>query len=466
VGRNSGDFIFVTGQNRLFLHRAHGLAEPVFLTKEAFISSFAHERRGTDDDREGPTAWYLRWMEEHPHQLVEKLTFVPGAPSGRILDQGVRAWNVWERPSIQPMAGDIQPWLSLQHHLGIDDVDWEYLLDALAAKLQNPALKIRWITLLGGQQGIGKDSLLAPIAYLLGPMWGEVGAEQLRKDFNGFLFRKEVVLISEAFRSRQKDLLAAVESKLKLWSSQSTIPIEFKGVNVVNHPNFLWLFMTTNYRDAVPVAQDDRRFFAIWCKATYSRDQLDSYAKWWAWYHTDWIPNGGAAIVLDYLMRRDVSHFNPGQQPPLTEWNELLREVNLSDYDEFFYEMRHFPRGAWALPFALWQDLLSDAITHGLSADLHHPGRFRTWLRKSFPRIERRVSYERRHYYVIGLDREEILNKYASYQTHNLRETYEKMLTEARGVALSDSFAPVPDGGGPPPPPPPSPNTPQLRIVK
>ncbi len=64
--------------------------------------------------------------------------------------------------------------------------------------MQRPHEKINHALVLGGKQGIGKDTLLEPVKHAVGP-WNfiEVSPQQVLGRFNGFL--KSVILrVSEA----------------------------------------------------------------------------------------------------------------------------------------------------------------------------------------------------------------------------------------------------------------------------
>ena len=64
--------------------------------------------------------------------------------------------------------------------------------------MQRPHEKINHALVLGGKQGIGKDTILEPVKYAVGPWnFNEVSPQQLLGRFNGFL--KSVILrVSEA----------------------------------------------------------------------------------------------------------------------------------------------------------------------------------------------------------------------------------------------------------------------------
>ena len=89
-----------------------------------------------------------------------------------------------------------KPWLD--HLKLVYPDDWPHILYWLAHRVQRPAEKINHALVLGGEQGIGKDTVLEPVKHAVGPgNFAEVSPQQMLGRFNGFI--KSVVLrISEA----------------------------------------------------------------------------------------------------------------------------------------------------------------------------------------------------------------------------------------------------------------------------
>jgi hypothetical protein len=116
---------------------------------------------------------------------------------GWIERQGVTCFNLYRPPTLEP--GDAMkagPWLDHVRRVYPDDA--EHIIKWLAQRVQSPQVKINHALVLGGDQGIGKDTLLEPVKRAVGP-WNfiEVSPTQMLGRFNGFL--KSVILrVSEA----------------------------------------------------------------------------------------------------------------------------------------------------------------------------------------------------------------------------------------------------------------------------
>jgi hypothetical protein len=135
------------------------------------------------------------------------VTWAPGEPpiiedrvvnqGGWLMKPGAKVFNLYLGPVItHGDATKAGPWLELLHALYPDDS--QRILWFLAHRVQRPHEKINHGLVLGGKQGIGKDTLLETIRYAVGP-WNfqEVSPGNLLGRFNPFV--KSVVLrVSEA----------------------------------------------------------------------------------------------------------------------------------------------------------------------------------------------------------------------------------------------------------------------------
>lgn len=148
-----------------------------------------------------PAAMYL-----DQNRSVEQATWAPGQPQiienrliadgGWIDRTGCKTFNLYRPPTIKPKSGDAAPWINHIRWIYPDEAD--HIIKWLAQRVQRPDQKINHALVLGGNQGIGKDTLLEPIKAAVGP-WNcsEVSPQQVLGRFNSFV--KSVILrISEA----------------------------------------------------------------------------------------------------------------------------------------------------------------------------------------------------------------------------------------------------------------------------
>jgi hypothetical protein len=255
---------------------------------------------------------------------VEQITWAPGEPElirGRLLDEGgwierkgVTAYNLFRPPNIVPRRGDVGPWL---RHVAIlyPDAAW-HIVTWLAHKVHRPAEKINHAIVLGGEQGIGKDTILEPVKQAIGA-WNfqDVSPGQVLGRFNGHL--KSIILrISEARDLGDADRFKFYDhSKAIIAAPPDTLRIDEKNIREYVIPNVTGVIITTNHKvGGIHLPPDDRRHFVAWSALTREKLKPDYFERLYRWY-----ADGGAAMVADYLGTLDISKFNPKAPPPQTE---------------------------------------------------------------------------------------------------------------------------------------------------
>jgi hypothetical protein len=122
-----------------------------------------------DKNGEQVTLSASAWLDRF--KPVEMLTWAPGLPmivedkliieGGWIARSGVRCFNLYLPPSIIP-ADPAKAGRWIEHVEYIFPYGAAHILDWLAHRVQHPEEKINHALVLGGLQGIGKDSLLVP----------------------------------------------------------------------------------------------------------------------------------------------------------------------------------------------------------------------------------------------------------------------------------------------------------------
>jgi hypothetical protein len=264
-----------------------------------------------------------KWLDVH--RPVEQMTWAPGLPmvipnrliaeGGWVERDGNNCFNLYRPPIIKPgNAEEAGPWI--EHVRKVYGPDAAHILNWLAHRVQRPQEKINHALVLGGRQGIGKDTILEPIKYAVGP-WNfvEVSPQHLLGRFNGFV--KSVILrISEArdlgdvdrfhFYDHMKTYTAAPPDVLR---------VDEKNLREYSVFNCCGVIITTNHKtDGIFLPADDRRHFVAW-----SDLDLESFApNYWNRLY-EWYANGGIANVAAYLATLDISSFDPKRPPPKTD---------------------------------------------------------------------------------------------------------------------------------------------------
>ena len=263
------------------------------------------------------------WIDRH--HSVQQMTWAPGEPmeipdklikegSGWISRRGVTCFNLYLPPEIVPGdAQDIAPWLDHVHKIYPEDAD--HIVMWCAQRVQTPQIKINHALVLGGVQGIGKDSILEPVKRAVGPWnWQEISPSAITGDFTGYL--KSVILrISEARDLGEVDRFKFYEhTKTVTAAPPDVLRVNEKNLKEHYIPNCVGVVITTNYRtDGIHLPRDDRRHYVAWSDCQKEDFTEVYFNKLWDWYDS-----GGDRNVAAYLKTLDISGFNPKAPPPKT----------------------------------------------------------------------------------------------------------------------------------------------------
>jgi hypothetical protein len=262
------------------------------------------------------------WLDTN--SCVEQMTWSPGlsmlirdqlvSDGGWIEREGVTCFNLYRPPIIE--RGDpakAGPWLD---HVGkVFPNDADHLVKWLAQRVQQPGDKINHALVLGGRQGIGKDTLLEPVKRAIGPWnFAEVSPQQMLGRFNGFL--KSVILrISEA-RDLGDVNRYQFYDHLKAYTAAPPDVLRVDEKNLREHAvvNCCGVIITTNYKaNGIYLPADDRRHFVGWSDLSKEDFGEDYWKDLWCWYNS-----GGDRHVAAYLADVDLSTFDPKAPPPKT----------------------------------------------------------------------------------------------------------------------------------------------------
>jgi len=266
------------------------------------------------------------WLDMH--RPVEGMTWAPGKPmilddtlinqGGMIAHEGVRTFNLYLPPPMR--HGDprkARRWLRHVLRVYPDKDDARHILNWLAHRVQHPEEKINHALVLGGEQGVGKDTIVEPVKRAVGTWNGQEESPRtiIERQFNGYL--KAVILrISEArdlgdtqrrvFYEHTKALLAAPPDVLR---------VNEKNRQEYYIPNVVGVVITTNHKtDGIYLPDDDRRHYVAWSSRRRSEFSEQYFIDLYRW-----LDDGGDCSVAAYLAQLDLSGFDPKAPPPQTQ---------------------------------------------------------------------------------------------------------------------------------------------------
>jgi hypothetical protein len=263
-----------------------------------------------------------KWLDQY--RPVEQMTWCPGLPmtirdrlvvvGGWLERPEVTCFNLYRPPRLE--LGDAiqaEPWLEHVHRIYPDDT--AHIIRWLAHRVQRPADKINHALVLGGAQGIGKDTLLEPIKHAVGP-WNfhDVSPGHLLGSFNSFV--KSVILrVSEARDLGDVDRFSFYDhTKIYTAAPPDVLRVNEKHLREYYVFNCLGFLVTTNHKtDGIYLPADDRRHYVAWSHRTKDEFTPEYWNRLWGSYAA-----GGFGHVAAYLAELDLADFDSKAPPPKT----------------------------------------------------------------------------------------------------------------------------------------------------
>jgi len=274
----------------------------------------------TDDKNKPKFIPAAAWLDQH--KPVEQLTWAPGQPQvmegrlisdgGWILRPGCSVFNLYRPPcAASGDAAKANPWVAHIRRVYPNDAD--HIIAWLAHRAQRPHEKINHALVLGGNQGIGKDTILEPVKHAIGPWnFSEVSPGHMLGRFNGFV--KSVILrVSEARDLGDVDRFAFYDHmKTYTAAPPDVLRVDEKHVREYSVFNVCGVIITTNHKaDGIFLPADDRRHYVAWSDMDREAFPATYWNELYGWY-----ADGGIAHVVAYLRGLDLSGFDP-KAPPL-----------------------------------------------------------------------------------------------------------------------------------------------------
>jgi hypothetical protein len=267
------------------------------------------------------------WLDKH--RPIEQLVWCPGEPdlihdrvmqvSGWSAHQGTTVFNMYKPPAaLDGDAAMADPWINHAHRVFPDDAD--HIIKWLAHRVQNPGEKCNHALVLGGAQGIGKDTLLEPVKMAVGPWnWSDINPSQMLGRFNGWV-KAVIVRVNEARDLGDVDRFGFYDhSKTYIAAPPDVLRVDEKHLRETYVANACGVVITTNHAtDGLYLPADDRRHYVAWSPRT----REDFEAGYWPEFYR-WMAEGGTGHVAAYLRGLDLSEFDPKAPPPKTPafWN-------------------------------------------------------------------------------------------------------------------------------------------------
>ena len=266
---------------------------------------------------------------------VDGTTFRTDVPTGHIAtDELGRSYaNTYIAARIERMAGDVSPFLRHVAALIPNPNDQRILIEYMAHNAQYPGYKIPWAPLIQSTEGAGKNIIKYAMTHVIGDNYTyPANSKELAAGggkFNDWMHRKLFLIADEIKTDDRRDMIEV----LKPMISEQTLEMQAKGLaqrkadNVAN-----WLFFS-NYRDAIPITQNSRRFAIFFSAIQSGQDALDRGMNdaYFRALYDGWLGANshktGLKIIADYLLSYPIERGAiPMRAPETTSMADAIIE--------------------------------------------------------------------------------------------------------------------------------------------
>lgn len=287
---------------------------------------------------------------------VHDIRFLPHEAPGAFIkdDLGRTAVNMYTPSVVSTRRGDPSPFLN---HIALmipNAADRKIYLDYLAHNIKFPGAKIPWAPVLISTEGIGKGIISDVIKHAIGrSKCYNASPQKMQESGNKFNAwnRGKVFIIADEIKVNEKRDMVEI---LKPLIADEEIEMEGKGVNQGMEDNYCnWQFHS-NYKDAIPIGKNGRRYAVFFLAAQTAEDLLrigmdDEYFRHFrAWVYQ----GGGKEIVADYFL----NHYQiergslPGRAPVTSSMSEAI-ELSRSPLEQMVVDCSQANaygfRGGW-----------------------------------------------------------------------------------------------------------------------
>lgn len=270
---------------------------------------------------------WLKW----PHRLTfDDLNYLPGQPE--IVGKTI---NTWHGYAVEPVKGDVKPFLALVRLLfGKDRKAEKWFIQWLAYPLQHPGTKLAQAVLFHSlTQGVGKSLIGEFVGDIYGENFNIVSQDELHSQFNEWQANKQFI-VGEEITGRNS---RADADRLKNMITRQLFNVNKKFQPTYQQNDYIAYLLTSNQPDAAFLDTNDRRYFVHEITAEPASDEFYERVS-------KSRRNGGASHLFYYLLHEvDTSDFNPKAKAPTTESKQQMIELSKSDVERFAIDIIRNP---------------------------------------------------------------------------------------------------------------------------
>lgn len=268
------------------------------------------------------------WLVHPGARRYAGTVFDPGTSANEVhTDRGILL-NKWRGFTTEDGAVDefveLTDYLFSRSEEGVQEI----VMNLLAYKAQNPAIKIPLAVAMIGPQGCGKSMWARIVGNAFSPYYYAVPSKALKADFQPFIEDSLMVVIDEA----QAVHVEGARDKLKNLISESKQELNKKHVSQVQITTYCQFILTSNDRRVGAFERDDRRHIVVDCPRKREDSFYDRLGKWEA--------AGGAARLIHYLLNLDLKGWQPPKMAPMTAEKHMSYMEALKPIEKVAEEMQ------------------------------------------------------------------------------------------------------------------------------
>lgn len=226
-----------------------------FISRADFLGHNSDKRIMGEDGKYKPLAQL--WINSPARRTYDHVQFLPGVSDDDLPPKTLNLWTGWRvRPDPE---GSCEAFLDFTWSViaGSDEKLWAWLMNWFAHIFQHPMDKPQTSPVFLSETGAGKTLMMDYLEKILGASFISVNnAEHVHGRFNAHLRRILLLHSEEAIFSKDKGHRSVIKGLVTDKRRMS----EQKGVDAMMVPDYTRLALTSNYDDAAPIEDGDRRF--------------------------------------------------------------------------------------------------------------------------------------------------------------------------------------------------------------
>lgn len=319
------NFVYVTDDDKFF-----NMIDKTMLTKQGFDASFSRYTKGDDKNKNTVASelalnvYKIKVVTSAMYSPKRDLLFtyankdmVNSYPDNQVPEIPQR-WTPKDKANVTIVKNHVKFLLE-------DEREIELFLSWLAYVVQNVGEIVKWAVVLQGVEGDGKSFFAALLQTVMGiDNVKMLNAPSLKSDFTDWAMGQCVCAIEEI--RLQGENKYEILNKVKPMITNEIIEVHPKGKKQMSIENTTNYILFTNYRDALPLDDNSRRYFVLfskWQSASALKGFTDKNPRYFDKLYNTLKESAGA--LRDWLLDYDIcDEFKQSKRAPMTEAFKLM----------------------------------------------------------------------------------------------------------------------------------------------